>query len=450
MRKAEPENSSATEAAASASPEDDVPVEEAEAVAVADVGSDNPNAEPEPSVNLKAKQVGIRDRFVAFSDKFAMLTFRAVAFGLIAAAAGVLATMVVRNYEAQNSAGELNRELALRDARLAEIEIRLSSLAENTAPLALGSEVAVLAEGIEQGRIETNRIFAQIEDAMTSASGELDQRIGELDARLAAVEEAPVPPPIQAEGGLPSETTGNVAALETRLDALSEQLMKLEANRATSPAASDTTAEMNSLESRLSEVESRFAALPTRQDDEYRLAEAERRLANLESRMSGDALSAKGLALIGVRAAAATGAPYLRLLRDAGFSDLEIPEVVMIHAETGIATMEELQRSFDGFARAALRATAAQSDGEGGIVDFLTSLIQIRPLTPREGDDPAATLSRAEGSLMAGNVRNALTTLATLSDSAQETLADWILAAEAHTAVLAAIDSMLESPETEQ
>ena len=453
MRKAEPENSSADVEAAS--PDRDSAVEEAEAVEVeaveVEAGKDSDSGTRSEATARPGKGgAGVRDRLISLSDKFAMLSLKAVAFGLVAAAAGVLATMVLRGYETQNSTDELAQELAQRDARIAEIEGSLSSLSERFAPLTASDEIAALADGIEQGRGETGQALARIEAASAAASEELSRRIDGLEARLTALEERPDPPQVQPDGTVPAGPPVNIAAIEARLDALSERLTGLEAG---GPALSDgiaAGAELESLEARLSEIEARVAAIPAGADLERSLSETEQRLADLESGHTGEALPAKSVALVGVRAAAEIGAPYLRLLRDAGYADAEIPEVVMIHAETGVATVAELQRSFEGHAREALKASNAQSDGEGGILGLLSSLIQVRPLTPQEGDDAAATLSRAEGSLMAGDLRGALMTLATLPDSAQEALADWILEGEARIAVLAALDTMLERPETEQ
>lgn len=450
MRKAEPENSSADADEATASPDRNSAVEEAETVEVEADADSGSGRRSEASAGLRTGGTGIRDRLISLSDKFAMMSLKAVAFGVVAAAAGILATMILRNYETQNSTDELARELAQRDARMAEFENNLSSLSERFAPLTAGDEIAALADGIEQGRGETNQNLARIEAALASTSEELGRRIDGLDARLAALEELPDPPAIQPDGSVPAGPPVNMAAIEARLDALSGQLTELEAGAAAPSDSTTTDADFESLETRLSEIESRVATIPAGAALEQSLAETEQRLAELETGQAGEVLPAKSFALIGIRAAAETGAPYLRLLRDAGYADAEIPEVVMIHAETGVATIAELQRSFDGHAREALKASNAQSDGEGGILGLLSSLIQVRPLTPQEGDDAAATLSRAEGSLMGGDLRAALMTLATLPDSAQEALADWTLEGEARIAVLAAIDTMLERPETEQ
>ena len=450
VRKAEPENSSADADEATASPDRDSAVEEAETIEV-ETDQDSGSAErSEVTAGSRTGGAGVRDRIVSLSDKLAMLSLKAVAFGVVAAAAGVLATMILRNYETQNSTDELARELALRDARMAELEDSLSSLSERFAPLTVGDEVTALADGIEQGQGETNRNLVRIEAALTSTAEELGQRIDGLESRLTELEQLPDPPSIQPDGSVPADPPVNMAAIEARLDALSGKLTALEAGAPAPADAAETSAEIESLEARISGIESRVAAIPAGADLERSLAETEQRLADLESGQAGESLPAKSFALIGIRAAAATGAPYLRLLRDAGYADVEIPEVVMIHAETGVATVAELQRSFGGYAREALKASNAQLDGEGGVLSLLSSLIQVRPLTPQEGDDAAATLSRAEASLMAGDLRAALMTLATLPDPAQEALADWTLEGEAHIAVLAAIDTMLERPETEQ
>ena len=432
-------------------------VEDAEISSFSDRGGNDADREPQTAAGAKTQEGGrksrgtrIREVIFTASDKLARFVLKAVLFGLVAAAAGVLAVILLQNYSALNTAGGIPDELAVRDQKIAELEDDISSLADRVVPLARQEQVAALAADMEQLRTIVDRNLEGTEAMLDSAAEELNLRIDDLAERQSAVETnlESVPPPESTTNLM--ESPGMDLELARQLDTISERLTELESSMGEPLEVSMEDSEIRSIESRLSRVETDITQAASAEVLEQWIAGSEKRLASLEARLTGDAPPTKAIALIGVRAAAETGAPYLRLLRDAGFSDTEIPGPVKVHAEAGVATLDELQRSFGALARAALKSEAEQVKEGGGIAGILGSLVQVRPLTPQEGDGPAATLSRAEGSLMAGDLESALGTLDELSEHGREVFADWIEAGKARLAVLSAIDTMLESPVTEQ
>lgn len=117
------------------------------------------------------------------------------------------------------------------------------------------------------------------------------------------------------------------------------------------------------------------------------------------------------------------------------------------HAAAGLPTIASLRDSFPAAARDGLEAALRANMGESWtdrVSNFLRSQTGLRSLTPREGDDPDAVLSRAEAALEAGDVAGALAELERLPDAAKPALADWTasarvrLEAEAAFATLAA------------
>ncbi|MEP2717498.1 MAG: hypothetical protein ABJP42_13320, partial [Pseudophaeobacter sp.] len=68
-----------------------------------------------------------------------------------------------------------------------------------------------------------------------------------------------------------------------------------------------------------------------------------------------------------------------------------------------------------------------------------------RSVTPQEGDDPDAVLSRAEAALQSGDVTTALSEIEALPEAAQTAFADWQSAAQTRLAALAAVDQLAQS-----
>ncbi len=122
-----------------------------------------------------------------------------------------------------------------------------------------------------------------------------------------------------------------------------------------------------------------------------------------------------------------------------------MPEIVSAHAETGLPTLASLTETFPEAARAALEAALRAQSG-GGLADGFWSFLRIqtgaRSLTPQDGDDADAVLSRAEAALRAGDLAAALAELAALPSEAQTALAPWVAEAEDHRAAAAAIAAL--------
>lgn len=147
-----------------------------------------------------------------------------------------------------------------------------------------------------------------------------------------------------------------------------------------------------------------------------------------------------------LRSALDTGAPYA-----AAASTLPLPPLLAQYAETGIPSLGALKDSFPDAARAgleaALRADMGQTWGER-VGNFLRSQTGARALTPREGTDPDAILSRVEAALRSANLQAALTEAASLPDAAKGAMAPWIAAAQLRADALAAFDSLIAASQT--
>lgn len=169
------------------------------------------------------------------------------------------------------------------------------------------------------------------------------------------------------------------------------------------------------------------------------LKQAEDTAAKIKAEAAAIAGAAEANAALGrVQAALDSGAAYASALPALG----EVPAVLKDHAETGVPTLAALQDAFPAAARAALEAALRANMGEGWsdrVANFLRTQTGARSLTPREGNDPDAILSRAEAALAAGDIAVALSEIAALPPEAQPALADWQAMAQMRQAAVAAV-----------
>ena len=156
-------------------------------------------------------------------------------------------------------------------------------------------------------------------------------------------------------------------------------------------------------------------------DDQVKAAED--RLAALQS-------AAKGLtrasAMQQISAALDSGAPFAAALAQL---DGDLPKSLTDTAKSGVPSLQSLRSSFPEAARAALDAALKANMG-GSWTDrvsaFLANQTGARSLTPRDGTDPDAVLSRAEAALTAGDLAKVLVELSGLPPEGQTAMAAWI------------------------
>ncbi len=156
-------------------------------------------------------------------------------------------------------------------------------------------------------------------------------------------------------------------------------------------------------------------------------AQMEMQLVSLSSLAMGEN-SLRNLTLIGIQAAVEAGIPYAAIIGESEINRLELPSIILDLSKDGVATLAELQYEFEELITEALKAVETGAES-GSIQDMarsiVTSLVQVRSLTPREGDDAVAVLSRLEESLNKGNLESVLELYAQLPPSVQGTLATW-------------------------
>jgi hypothetical protein len=273
------------------------------------------------------------------------------------------------------------------------------------------AEVAALGQRLDAA-------IATVEDGQAGLESGLRQGLDELASRVSTLEAAPT-----------VDTSG--------LDDLNRRLQAIEAM----PAGGD--ASTAALAAKLAQLEQRLAALPEGGAGTAEVDAALARLAEVEAEAKARAAEAEAVAQAAAQAraldvlaaAVASGAGFEGEL--AAVADPDLQAALAAHV-AGVAPISRLQADFPAAARAALQLARA-NDTEAGwgarVLDFLGAQTGARSLTPREGTDPDAILSRAEFALGEGRLADALAELGTLDASVRGPLEGWITAAEARLAV---------------
>jgi hypothetical protein len=293
------------------------------------------------------------------------------------------------------------------------------------------------------------------DSALRAGAAAADQRIAALEAGLAALGADLAAARAEAEAATRA-ATGPLSDLPARIDALAARIDDLDralAQAATvgtdgtvSPAVSALSAAVESLKSEVAALSQGPAdpeALREAVREELAAWEAEAAARLAAEAAEAEAQAARAGALATLQQALVTGAPYAGAL--AALEGADLPEIVTKHAETGLPTAASLADAFPEAARAALEA-ALRADGGGGLAEGLWSFLRIqtgaRSLTPQEGSDPDAVLSRAEAAVTGGDVAGALAELAALPPEALQAVAGWSAMAEDHLAAAAAIAAL--------
>ncbi len=281
----------------------------------------------------------------------------------------------------------------------------------------------------------------------------LDAQQSEIDALRDQVSAAPeadtfdAAPLTDALGALDARVTGietALTALETAQAALADELSALASNTSGLGGISiDDLVSDDAMAAYEAELASLQATVAESRAEIERIADAARQS---EAAAATQAMLAESrAALAEVLAALQAGQPF-----DAPVSALEsngvsVPGPLSAPAPEGLTSPVELVEGFPSAARAALAAArdeGSDTGGSGGFASFFRQQLGARSVTPRDGDDPDAVLSRAEAALRAGDLDAALTEIESLPDAAQAAMGDWLPLAQARRDALAAASAL--------
>lgn len=301
--------------------------------------------------------------------------------------------------------------------------------------------IAGLNEGLENTQkaleiVNTAPLTAAVaglEDRLAQTSemvGGLSDQVAGFGSRMDAIEKQPL------AGALSPEA---IAAYERELEELrssvAEQRSAMADVTASGSAVEDIRAKLASQSETIAALTARIDALATEN------AAAEAAAAEREAR------AASLVALADIRAALQNGSGF-----DAALSTLEgngvaVPDALAA-VSGGAPTQAALIEAFPDLARAALkeaRNSGITEEGESGIATFFKNQLGARSVTPRDGDDPDAVLSRAEAAVGAGDLDAALGELSALPDGLRGIFDTWTAQADSRKAALAALDGLTQT-----
>ena len=220
----------------------------------------------------------------------------------------------------------------------------------------------------------------------------------------------------------------DATSVSARLTVLEDRLTEIEAASAggTGAPAAALAAMARELTGLKAQIDAQKGAGPALTADiEAASAAAQARLDAAEVAAE---TAAKQAALSHIRAAFESGVPLGPALEGLRSMGADVP-ASLAAATKAVPTLLSLQDGFSPFARAALDASirADMGDGWAGrLTSFLRSQSGARSLTPHEGTDPDAVLSRAEAALREGQIKAVLAELSGLPPAGAAAMAPWV------------------------
>lgn len=144
-----------------------------------------------------------------------------------------------------------------------------------------------------------------------------------------------------------------------------------------------------------------------------------------------------------------SGVPYRAALTDlASATGITAPSALAQFADEGVPTRAALEDAFPEAARAALakaRKTDSETEGGSRLGTFLKNQLGARSVSPREGEDADAILSRSEAALREGRLADSLAELGALPDAAAAEMAEWAGVAQSRAEALQAAETIAQS-----
>jgi hypothetical protein len=267
-------------------------------------------------------------------------------------------------------------------------------------------------------------------EQIAAAQGAVDAASGEISALQASTDSSVET--LQQEIAARQE---EVAALSARLDSLTK-------SDGTTKLPDDVQILLNTQKEELDALRGEVAGLT-----ENAKAQMEAAAAQQVSAEEAEArVKARG-ALQRVRLALVSGEPFADALPEISGA-VEVPEGLQAVADTGAPTPAAIKAAFPDAAREALAQAlreSAGSDTQSRLQLFFKDQLGARSLTPRDGDDADAVLSRAEAAVKADDFATALQEIDALPEAAKAQFDGWRESAEARIGAVTGYEAVSDA-----
>ena len=282
----------------------------------------------------------------------------------------------------------------------------------------------------------------------TPALGQVESEISALKAEIAALREG--------SGGATIDASGKIDGLAQALDQVKADVASLQT--AIQSGGAGDNAGLQALDAKIKEIEASIAGLGQGEGDgaspdeiaainqkisgvealvkaageagstvDSRLGAIEQSVTALSAKVDAAASQPKialAIAASALKSAVDRGAPFLAEIETFSAIAPNAPELPTLrtHAETGVATLAEIQAEADA-AAVAMIAAAKPVDQNAGFFDRLLvsaeSLVKVRPIGPVEGQGVPETVARMEAAVKADDLATALAEFETLPATAK-------------------------------
>ena len=310
-------------------------------------------------------------------------------------------------------------------------------------PTLLGGAVAAaIGFGVSQ-YMGNDWPFADNEPApqFTALQERLDAQNTKLASLQDRLDQAPDVAGLKAtQDDLASQLSGleqEVGQMASQLAGLDDRLTEVE-KRPVSEAASDAA---------VAAYERELKALQDSMAQQRAEIEAMARDARAMEQSAEETAQAtmRRAAVTRIQTALDSGTGFAPALADLEAAGAKVPQALRSAASAGVPTLAALQDSFPEAARRALRVARGASDSDGGGVgSFLRDQLGVRSLTPKEGNDPDAVLSRAEAAVGDGRLQDTLAELEALPEAGRAELADWSEQAKQRLDAVSAAEALIQ------
>ena len=284
---------------------------------------------------------------------------------------------------------------------------------------AIAGFFAARFEIIDQYLPEQLRSNASIATELQTELTALRDQLADLGASVTALQDAP-PPEIP-------DYSNDLASLGERVEALEERpVAVVEGDTSAVDAAVDEL--LNTAATQQAEIE---RLLDNVRQGEEAAAQAKR-------------VALARTAVAQINSAIGSGDPFdgpLSALQDSGALD-RVPEGLTAAAQDGVMTLAQLQAEVADAARGALAVVRSEEQGTGGVGAFLQRQLGARSVTPQQGDDADAVLSRIEAAVKSGDLGTALDEASGLPENARSAMSGWLGAAETRHNAQSALDAL--------